>query len=294
LTVVVDDVDMEVSHILRGEDHLSNTPKHIALFRALGAELPRFGHLPLILGADKKRLSKRTGATSVEEFRQQGVLPQALYNYLALLGWSPGDDTELMSREEMIERFTVERLNGSAAVFDVDKLAWMNAQYLSSLPLADVMPHLAPFLESHGLGATHEVEAHRQRLEAAVELHRSRAKNLDELALQVVPYFEERLGYDAALCERFLGDAELPAHLDALRDRFTQAEPFAVDALEAELRTLAEQLGVKAAALIHPLRMALSGSAKGPSVFDLVEVQGREATRRHLGFFADWLRGQLP
>jgi len=293
LTVVVDDVDMGVSHVLRGEDHLSNTPKHIALFRALGAELPRFGHLPLILGADKKRLSKRTGATSVEEFRQQGVLPQALYNYLALLGWSPGDDTELMSRDEMIERFTVERLNGSAAVFDVDKLAWMNAQYLSSLPLAEVMPHLAPFLEHHGLGATHEVEAHRQRLEAAVELHRSRAKNLDELALQVVPYFEERLVYDAALCERFLADAELPAHLDALRDRLTQVEPFAVDALEAELRTLAEQLGVKAAALIHPLRMALSGSAKGPSVFDLVEVQGREATRRHLGGFADWLRRQL-
>jgi glutamyl-tRNA synthetase len=293
LTVVVDDVDMGVTHILRGEDHLSNTPKHVALFRALGAELPRFGHLPLILGPDKKRLSKRTGATSVEEFRQQGVLPQALYNYLALLGWSPGDDRELMSRDEMIELFTVERLNASAAVFDVDKLAWMNAQYLSGLPLAEVMPHLAPFLERRGLGATHEVESHHQRLETAVELHRSRAKNLEELAVQVVPYFQERLDYDEAACDRFLGDAALPDHLDALRDRYTQAEPFDLETLEAELRALAEQLGVKAAALIHPLRMALSGSKKGPGVFDLVVAQGREATRRHLGQFAEWLRRRL-
>ena len=186
LSVVVDDVDMEVTHVLRGEDHLSNTPKHVALFRALGAGLPRFGHLPLILGPDKKRLSKRTGATSVEELRDQGILPQALYNYLALLGWSPGDDVELMSREEMIERFSVERLNGSAAVFDRDKLAWMNAQYLMHLPLDELMPHLVPFLTKAGLAGTHEMEVEKERLRRAVELHRMRAKTLAELAEQLV------------------------------------------------------------------------------------------------------------
>jgi len=290
LSVVVDDVDMQVSHVLRGEDHLSNTPKHVALFRALGAELPRFGHLPLILGPDKKRLSKRTGATSVEEFRDQGVLPQALYNYLALLGWSPGDDVELMSREEMIGRFTVDRLNASAAVFDRDKLAWMNAQHMIHLPLDELMPHLEPFLARVGLAGTHEMEVEKDRLRRAVELHRMRAKTLAELAEQVVCYFQERLEYDAEACARFIADPELADRLEALRDRYTQAEPWEADCLDPTLRQLAGELEVKAAVLIHPLRMALSATNAGPGVFDLVEVQGREATRRHLGRFTEWLR----
>ena len=285
LSVVVDDVDMRVTHVLRGEDHLSNTPKHVALFRALGSELPRFGHLPLILGPDKKRLSKRTGAASVEELRDRGVLPQALYNYLALLGWSPGDDTEIMSRDELIERFTVERLNASAAVFDRDKLAWLNARYMASLPLAELWPHLEPFLAAAGLAG-----ADRGRLERAVELHRVRAGDLRELAGQLAPYFRERIDYDPELCARFLADPELPGRLDALRARYAAVEPFAVEPLERELRGLAEELGVKAAALIHPLRMALSGTPAGPGVFDLVELQGRERTEAHLERFAAWLR----
>src|SRR5689334_15288852 len=130
MSVCVDDIDMGVTHVIRGEDHLSNTPKHIPLFQALGGEVPAFAHLPLILGPDKKRLSKRTGATSVEEFRAEGILPQALYNFMALLGWNPGDDRELFTRKELAEIFSVERLNASAAVFDREKLLWMNAQYL--------------------------------------------------------------------------------------------------------------------------------------------------------------------
>jgi glutamyl-tRNA synthetase len=292
LSVVVDDVDMGITHVLRGEDHLSNTPKHIALFRALGAELPRFGHLPLILGPDKKRLSKRTGATSVEELRAQGVLPQALYNYLALLGWSPGDDVELMSRDEMVERFSVERLNTSAAVFDRDKLAWMNAQYLIHLPLDELMPHLEPFLARVGLAGTHEMEVEKKRLHRAVELHRMRAKTLGELAEQVRCYFRERLDYDPEACAKFIADPELPDRLEALRDRYTQAEPFEADCLDQTLRLLADDIEVKAAYLIHPLRMALSGTTAGPGVFDLVEAQGREATRRHLTRFVEWVREQ--
>jgi glutamyl-tRNA synthetase len=291
LTVVVDDVDMGITHVLRGDDHLSNTPKHVALFRAFGAEPPTFGHLPLILGQDKKRLSKRTGAASVEELRAQGVLPQALYNYLALLGWSPGDDVELMSREEMIGRFTVERLNASAAVFDRDKLAWMNHQYIQSLPLDDLMPHLEPFLDRFGLGqGTHAMEVEDERLRHVVDLHRERARSLAEMAEQVVPYFREKLDYDAETCAAFLADGELPDRLEALRDRYTQAEPFEVDQLDAVLRELAGELEVKAGYLIHPLRMALSASKTGPGVFDLVAAQGREACRRHLGHFIAWLR----
>src|SRR5262249_30796332 len=173
MSVCVDDIDMRISHVIRGEDHLSNTPKHIPLFRALGGEVPVFAHLPLILGPDKKRLSKRAGATSVEEFRAEGFLPQALYNFLALLGWSPGDDREILSRREMAEIFSVDRLNASAAVFDREKLLWMNAQYLSRLSVEEILSQLRPFLESLGVGQEDPT-----RLAAVVELQRSRAHTL--------------------------------------------------------------------------------------------------------------------
>lgn len=289
LSVVVDDVDMEVTHVLRGEDHLSNTPKHVALFRAFGAEPPVFGHLPLILGPDKKRLSKRTGAASVEEFRDQGILPQALYNYLALLGWSPGDDSEVMGRDELVERFTAERLNASAAVFDRDKLAWYNARYIAALPVAELWPHLEPFLAEAGLAG-----ADRGRLARAVELHRVRAGDLRELAGQLSPYFREQNDWDPELCAKFLGDPEVPGRLDALRERYAAVEPFGIESLEAELRALAGELGIKAAALIHPLRMALTGTPAGPGVFDVVELQGRERTGEQLARFAAWLRENAP
>ncbi|MEM7048641.1 MAG: glutamate--tRNA ligase [Acidobacteriota bacterium] len=289
LSVVSDDIDMRVSHIIRGDDHLSNTPKHIALFEALEAPLPTFGHLPLILGPDKKRLSKRTGATSVEEFRDQGILPQALYNFLALLGWSPGDAREILSRDEMTELFTVERLNTSAAVFDRDKLAWMNAQYLFNLPLEEIWPHLEPFLAANGLA-----DADPDRLEAAVTLHRLRAHNLAELAESIGHYFVDRLDYDPALCAKFAAKAELPERLAALRDRYDALDDFAIDPLDQALRALCEEFGEKAGYLIHPLRMALSASKKGPPVFDLVALVGRPATRQRLDHFIAYLAEIAP
>lgn len=285
MSVVVDDIDMRVTHVLRGEDHLSNTPKHIALFRALGAEIPTFGHLPLILGPDKKRLSKRYGASSVEEFRHEGILPQALYNFLALLGWSPGDDREIMTREEMIAAFSVDRLNASAAVFDREKLLWMSAQYLQKTSTGELWPHLEPFLEQVGLQG-----ADRGRLETAIELHRQRARTLKELAEQLVPYFQDELTYDAAACAKFLKDPQLPDLLEALRERYNRVPEFGKDVLEAELRALSEERGVKAGVLIHPTRMALSAATGGPPLFDLVELVGREATDRRFGRFIAFLR----
>ncbi len=288
LSVVCDDVEMTVSHVIRGEDHLSNTPKHIELFRALAAETPVFAHLPLIMGPDKKRLSKRTGATSVEEFRDQGLLPAALYNYLALLGWSPGGDLEQMSREQMIELFTVERLNGSAAVFDVDKLGWMNAQYMSGQPLDELMPYLQPFLDTAGLGDLDE--AQQPRLRQALELHRTRTRTLAELAEVVKPYFQERLDYDAELCAKFFKQDELPEQVERLIDAYAALDAFEVEPLETALRATADELGVKAGVLIHPTRMALSGSKAGPSLFDLVAAHGREGALRHLRNFVEYLR----
>src|SRR3954451_20296710 len=288
MSVVVDDIDMGITHVIRGEDHLSNTPKHIPLFRALGGEVPTFGHLPLILGQDKKRLSKRYGATSVEEFRNEGILPQALYNFLALLGWNPGGDQEILSRDEMIRLFDVDRLNTSAAVFDREKLLWMNSQYLSMLDAAALRPHLKPFLEEVGLG-----DADPARLDAAVELHRTRARTLKELAGLLVPYFRDT-AYDPEASAKVLKDADLPGHLEALRDRYAGLPYFTKEALGAALRAQGEERVMKAGVLIHPTRMALSGIASGPPLFDLVETMGREATVRHFDRFIAFLRQPQP
>ncbi len=288
-SVVCDDIHMGITHVIRGEDHLSNTPKHIGLFRALGAPVPSFGHLPLILGPDKKRLSKRTGARSAEEFREQGILPQALYNYLALLGWSPGDDREILSRDEMIELFTAERLGSSAAVFDHEKLAWVNSQYMSGLPLADVLPHLEPFLAGAGLA-----DAEPERLHRALDVHRTRAKTLAELAVYVVPYFRDELEYDVELCKKFLKNPAVPGLLDELAALYEATEPFTIETTDAALRQLAVERETKAGAVIHPTRMALTASKAGPPLFDVVAAMGREASARHLRGFAAFLRAQPP
>src|SRR5438132_3878334 len=179
LSVVVDDIDMEITHVARGDDHLPNTPKHILLFRALGAEPPAFAHLPLILGSDRKRLSKRTGATSVEEYRDLGILPEALFNFLTLLGWSPGGDRELFTKEEAAALFDLSDVNKAPAVFDVEKLLWMNGQYLMRTPTEKVYEHLAPFLPD--APPLHEMRA-------ILELHKPRARTLRELADQVRLY----------------------------------------------------------------------------------------------------------
>ena len=284
LSVVCDDIDMRVSLVLRGEDHLSNTPKHIALFRALGAPLPQFGHLPLILGPDRKRLSKRTGATSVEEFRDQGILPQALYNHLALLGWSPGDDRELMTFEEMVESFTVERLNDSAAVFDYEKLAWINGRTMSALDYEELVPHLEPFLAEAGLE-----DADPERLRTVIDLLRTRATTLRELAERAVPYFADSLEYDPELATKFWQDADLKGELEQLTERLSDLDSWTEGAIESTLRTCADELDVKAGRLIHPVRMALTNAKAGPSLFALVEVMGRQRSLAHLRqFLRQW------
>src|SRR5579859_5838788 len=170
LSVVVDDIDMQITHVARGDDHLSNTPKHILLFRAFGAEPPVFAHLPLILGSDRKRLSKRTGATSAEEYRDMGIVPEALFNFLTLLGWSPGGDREIFTRDEAAALFDLSGVNKAPAVFDVDKLLWMNGQYLMRMSPEDIYPHLLPFLR--------EKERPRSELLALIALYQKRARTL--------------------------------------------------------------------------------------------------------------------
>jgi glutamyl-tRNA synthetase len=284
LSVVVDDVEMEITHVARGDDHLSNTPKHIVLFKAFGASVPVFAHLPLILGSDRKRLSKRTGATSAEEYRDMGIVPQALFNFLMLLGWNPGDDRELLSREEAEKLFDLSDVNKAPAVFDPEKLLWMNGQYLMRMSADEIYPHLAPFLPGD-----HSLE----ELRAAIELSKGRGRTLQEIAAQLEPYLVEdaAIEYDAEAAKKHLKGDDLGARMTELHDTLASTEPFDVATTEAALRALAESKGVSAAKLIHPLRLALTGRGASPPIFDVAVVLGRERTLRRLRILIDRLSG---
>jgi glutamyl-tRNA synthetase len=275
LCVVVDDIDMEITHVARGDDHLSNTPKHILLFRALGAEPPVFAHLPLILGSDRKRLSKRTGATSAEEYRDMGIVPQALFNFLTLLGWSPGGDRELFTKEEAAKTFDLADVNKAAAVFDVEKLLWMNGQYLMRMTAEQIYPHLLPFLPQ---------ERPLAEIRPVVELHKSRSRTLKELAEQMEFYFvpDGALEYDAEAVKKHIRGDDLQPRLRELHDVLATTEPFEVNATEQALRNLAEARGISAGKLIHPLRVALTGKGASPPIFDVAVLLGKSRTLRRL------------
>ncbi len=271
LSVVVDDIDMGITHVARGDDHLSNTPKHILLFRAFGAQPPVFAHLPLILGPDRKRLSKRTGATSAEEYRDMGIVPQALFNFLTLLGWSPGRDREVFSREEAAAMFDFADVNSAPAVFDVEKLLWMNGQYLIRMSPEEIYPHLLPFLPERR--PAHEMLA-------LIELYQKRARTLREMAEQIRFYFvaDDTVEYDPEAVRKHLKGVDVSDPLRKLHDALASAEPFNVITTEAALRNLAQELGISAAKFIHPLRLALTGKGASPPVFDVVVVLGKERT----------------
>jgi glutamyl-tRNA synthetase len=276
LSVVVDDVDMGITHVARGDDHLSNTPKHILLFRAFGSPVPTFAHLPLILGSDRKRLSKRTGATSAEEYRDLGILPEALFNFLLLLGWNPGDDREILAAAEAAAVFDLSDVNKAPAVFDPEKLLWMNGQYLMKMTAEAIYPHLIRFLGENppSLDAIRE----------AVELTKSRGRTLQEVANQLQPYLtaDDAIEYEEEAVKKHLKGDDLAGRLAELRDALAAAEPFDVSTTEQALRTLAESRGVSAGKLIHPLRLALTGRGASPPIFDVAVVLGRDRTLARL------------
>jgi glutamyl-tRNA synthetase len=274
LSVVVDDIDMQITHVARGDDHLSNTPKHILLFRAFGAEPPVFAHLPLILGSDRKRLSKRTGATSAEEYRDLGILPQALFNFLTLLGWSPGGDRELFTKEEAASMFDLSAVNKSPAIFDVEKLLWMNGQYLMRMSPEEIHPHLQPFLSG---------EAPKVEILALIALYQKRARTLREMADQMQFYFaaDDGIEYELDAVRKHLR-AEIAEPMREMRDALAAAQPFDVTVTEQAVRALAETRGVGAGKLIHPLRLALTGKGVSPPVFDVAVVLGRERSLKRL------------
>ena len=289
LSVVVDDMEMEITDVIRGDDHISNTPKHVLLFEALGAPVPRFAHVPLILGADKKRLSKRHGATSVTEYERQGYLSEAMVNFLALLGWSPGDDRELMSREELVASFALQGISGGNAVFNSEKLDWMNGQYIARLPVTELASLVKPLLDTAGLGASPLV-AHAHTFHVLLELLRPRAKKLTDFVEQARPLLVDTVEYDAEAVEKHLTAHDLATHVAALVDALRTVTPFDEPHVEAAVRATAAQQGIKAGALIHATRVAVTGRTSSPGLFEVLVLLGRERTLarldRLLGFLS--------
>jgi glutamyl-tRNA synthetase len=275
LSVVVDDIDMRITHVIRGSDHISNTPKQALLYRALGATPPIFAHVPLILGPDRTRLSKRHGATSVGLYRDEGFLPEAFRNFLALLGWSAGND-EFLPTSEIIQRFSLEGVSRTNAVFDRPKLEWFNTQYLQKLPIDELLPEVRRELERSKLWRTEWADEKREWFSKTVDLLRPRIRLLPDFSTWSRAFFSDSFEYDPAAREKFWKDERLGAMLGKLADAIAALPEWNHDACDHALRELAAAEGVKAGLLINATRVAIVGQAVAPPLFETMLVIGRE------------------
>ena len=286
LSVVADDVDMRLTHIIRGADHISNTPKQVLQYRALGAPLPIFAHVPLILGADKTRLSKRHGATSVISYKDMGIVPEAFRNFLALLGWTPGSagkdengrDRELLPSAELTRLFTLEGITKSNSVFDNDKLAWFNTEYIRAYTPAALLP----LIEAEWTAAGLLVERSREELLTTIALLQTRARSLKDFAGSFRAYFSPHYEFDGAAVAKFLKDPATPVLLAELGARLRREADFTEASTEATLRAFAEERAVKAGVLINGARVAITGQGVAPSLFAVMVALGRERTVERL------------
>jgi glutamyl-tRNA synthetase len=287
LSAVVDDVDMRITHVIRGADHLSNTPKQVLLYRALGAEPPVFAHLPLILGSDKSRLSKRHGATDVNMYRTEGFLPEAFRNFLALLGWAPGGDEEFLRTNELIEKFSLTNVSRTNGVFDRPKLEWFNTQYLQKLPIEELLPQVEAELKHSGLwkqewasGAAHEW------FSKTVDLLRPRVRFLPDFSSWSRAFFSDEFPIEEAGKAKFWKDPKVPELLAKLADSLAALPEWNHDSCDHALRAIAEAEGVKAGLLINATRVAIVGQAVAPPLFETMVVlgQGRVVLRLRAAF----------
>jgi glutamyl-tRNA synthetase len=284
MSVVVDDVDMRITHVIRGADHISNTPKQVLLYRALGAEIPIFAHLPLILGADKSRLSKRHGATDVNMYRTEGFLPEAFRNFLALLGWAPGGDEEFLRTSQLLEKFKLEGVSRTNGVFDRDKLEWFNTQYLQKLPIEELLPEVEAELKRSKLwkeewasGAGHEW------FSKTVDLLRPRVRLLPDFASWSRAFFSDEFVRDAEAKAKFWKEPEkIKELLSKTADSLGALAEWNHDACDHATRAVAEAAGVKAGLLINAIRVAIVGQAVAPPLFDTMVVLGQERVVRRL------------
>jgi glutamyl-tRNA synthetase len=276
LSVVVDDIDMRITHVIRGADHLSNTPKQALIYRALGAQPPIFAHVPLILGPDRTRLSKRHGATSVGSYAEEGFLPEAFRNFLALLGWSPGGDEEYIRTSELIERFALSGVSRTNAVFDRAKLEWFNTQYLQKTPVEYVLPYVEGELKRAALWEGSQASRDPVWFARAVDLIRPRTRLLGDFTSWARGFFADDFGYEAEAREKFWKDERLPAMLVKLADALEALSDWNHDAADAASRAVAAAEGVKAGLLINATRVAIVGRAVAPPLFDTMVVLGQK------------------
>jgi len=291
MAVVSDDIAMRITLVMRGDDHISNTPKQIMLYEALGAALPRFAHLPMIHGVDGKKLSKRHGATAVGDYRHMGILPQAMLNFLALLGWSPGNDIEVMTVPQMIELFSTEGLSKKAAIFDPKKLEWMNGQHLSLLASEALAPLVTDALTNAGLATADQFTSKRAWLIALIDLLKVRSRTIDDIVRQAAPYLAAHVSYDPeAVAKQWKDRPTTVELLSSLRNTLAAIEPWEPPAMEEALRTQAEQRGVGAGKLFQPLRVALTGLTVSAGIFDVLALLGRDRALARIDDALNYLR----
>jgi glutamyl-tRNA synthetase len=274
--VVIDDIEMNITHIIRGDDHLANTPRQIQLYHALERALPQFAHVPLILGTDKARLSKRHGATSVTAYRDMGYLPEAVVNYLVRLGWSHGDE-EIFSREELIEKFSLESVGKSAGVFNPEKFLWLNSHHLKSRPPAQLATEIVPFIEAKG----YPVPKDKEWLEKMTATLKERAKTLAELVEQAHYYLSDDISLDEKAAKKFL-TPEITAPLRDLMQKLSDLPDFSDSAVQQAFAEVLEQTGLSMGKLAQPVRVALTGSTVSPGIHEVIAVLGKERTLKRL------------
>jgi len=278
-SVVIDDALMGITHVIRGDDHVNNTPRQVPMFEALGYDVPRFAHLPMILGADKARLSKRHGATSVLAYQEMGYLPEGLVNYLVRLGWSYGDQ-EIFSISELVEKFTFDHVQKSAALFDPEKLLWMNAEYMKHTDPKRVAELLMPFLEKQGYDPTGP-SCPNGGVEALIPPLRERARTLVEMVDWALPYVTDSVSMDEAAAKKFL-TPEIAPSLQKFADRVKGVEPFSQETLELVFHAVLEEDGLKMGKLAQPLRVALTGRTASPGIYDVMELLGKVRTLQRI------------
>ena len=289
--VVVDDHEMEISHVIRGDDHISNTPRQILLYEALGWEKPQFAHVPMILGSDGSRLSKRHGATSLNYYKEEGYLPEAVMNYLALLGWATEDSQQIFTREELKEKFSLERCAKSAAIFDLQKLLWMNGEYIRKMKPDELTTEALPFIIKENLVQGDTDEEVRQWVEnvltEAISLEQEKIKLLKDIPYLISYMLREDLenkDYEEEAKEKVLKVSGVKQILSDCRDRLVKLEDFSEEKIEKEVRSYAKESGKKTGEVFHPIRVAVSGRTRGPGLFALLSFLGKERVLKRIEY----------
>jgi len=266
---VVDDIEMQITHVIRGDDHISNTNKQMALYNALGVKPPKFAHIPLILGPDKAPLSKRFGAVSISEYRETGYLPQAMVNYLSLLGWSPGDDREFMAVDEIIKKFSIKRINKRGAEFNIDKLRWINGEHIRKLSLEKFIDIAREFIKP---------ECDEAWFKSFCQLYHHRVKTLVEFREEYGIFISDEVNYKQDAVEKFLKKDRVSDILGMTKKRLGAIAEFTPENIEKEMRALIQELKIDSADLIHPLRVAVTGKSVSAGIFEVLALLGREKT----------------